>query len=131
MTQNNNSNGKVPSKFLPTKFMLTARVLVGGYLLQTSYSLIEGVVGGEGRDKYFLGAFMVAFTIIGILLILFAGRDLLSGKYVGGALDGGEAPEETAAESMETPENEVKEMAENTQKTEGYLEDTEKEESKK
>lgn len=74
---------------------------------------------------------MVAFTIIGILLILFAGRDLLSGKYVGGALDGGEAPEETAAESMETPENEVKEMAENTQKTEGYLEGTEKEESKK
>jgi len=96
MVQKNNKNEKVSSKYLPTKFMLTARVLVGGYLLYTSYSLIEGVTAGEGRDKYFLGAFMVAFTIIGILLILFAGRDLLAGKYVGGALDAGEEEGEDA-----------------------------------
>lgn len=113
MAQNNNGNGKIPSKFLPTKFMLTARVLVGGYLLYTAYSLIEGVVGGEGRDKYFLGAFMVAFTIIGILLLLFSGRDLLSGKYVGGALDGGEIAEEAEKEAAEEPAAEEKSIGEN------------------
>lgn len=122
MTQNNGGNGKIPSKFLPTKFMLTARVLVGGYLLYTAYSLIEGVVGGEGRDKYFLGAFMVAFTIIGILLLLFSGRDLLSGRYVGGALDGGEISEEADKEAEEEPAAEEKGIGE---KAEGSKEPAE------
>lgn len=87
-------NQKIETKYLPTKFMLTVRVLVGAYLLYTSYSLIDGVMNGEGRDKYFLGIFMIAFTIIGIALMIFAGRDLLRGKYVGGEMDAGE--EETA-----------------------------------
>lgn len=90
---------KVQTKYLPTKFTLTVRILVGAYLLYTSYSLIDGVMNGEGRDKYFFGIFMIAFTIIGILLILFAGRDLLRGKYVDGAMDAGEETEENAAES--------------------------------
>lgn len=90
---------KVQTKYLPTKFTLTVRILVGAYLLYTSYSLIDGVMNGEGRDKYFFGIFMIAFTIIGILLILFAGRDLLRGKYVDGAMDAGEETEENAAEN--------------------------------
>lgn len=90
---------KVQTKYLPTRFTLTVRILVGAYLLYTSYSLIDGVINGEGRDKYFFGIFMIAFTIIGILLILFAGRDLLRGKYVDGAMDAGEETEEKAAES--------------------------------
>lgn len=79
--------GKTSGKYLPTKFMLTVRVLVGVYLVYTSYSLIGGVMNGEGRDKYFLGIFMVAFAVIGVLLTIFAGRDLLRGKYIGGLLD--------------------------------------------
>ncbi|MBO5093306.1 MAG: hypothetical protein J6C33_02985 [Lachnospiraceae bacterium] len=89
---------KIQTKYLPTKFTLTVRVLVGAYLLYTSYSLIDGVVSGEGRDKYFFGIFMIAFAIIGILLILFAGCDLLRGKYVDGAMDAGEETEENKIE---------------------------------
>ncbi len=88
--EKNQKNEKIQSKYLPTKFMLTVRVLVGAYLLYTSYSLIDSVVNGTGRDKYFLGIFMIAFTIIGILLMFFAGRDLLRGKYIGGEMDAGE-----------------------------------------
>lgn len=92
---------KIQTKYLPTKFTLTVRVLVGAYLLYTAYSLIDGIMTGEGRDKYFFAIFMTAFTIIGVLLILFAGRDLLRGRYVDGAMDAGEsasAEENTAAE---------------------------------
>ena len=85
---------KIPTKNLPPRFSLMIRVMVGAYLVYTSYSLIDGVVHGEGRDKYFLGAFMIAFGIIGVLLVLVAGMGLLNGRYVGGELDAGE--EETA-----------------------------------
>ena len=112
MGQNAKKNEKIESRFLPTKFMLTVRVLVGAYLVYTSYSLIDGVVNGTGRDKYFLGIFMIAFAIIGILLMLFAGRDLLRGKYIGGELDAGDAQEdegevvaEIDAEEMTEAEN--------------------------
>jgi hypothetical protein len=92
---------KVPTKNLPTKFVLTVRGLVGAYLLYTSYSLIDGVVNGTGRDKYFLGIFMIAFMIIGIALLLFAGRDLLRGRYVGGELDAGEEEETSESENKQ------------------------------
>lgn len=101
---------KVLSRYLPTKFMLTVRVLVGAYLLYTSYSLIDGVIGGEGRDKYFLGTFMIAFAIIGILLMFFAGRDLLRGKYIGGELDAGDDTEELAADAPEAASEESEKM---------------------
>ncbi len=100
--QKNRRSKKIETRYLSTKFVLLVRVMVGAYLLYTSYSLIDGVVNGEGRDKYLLGAFMIAFTIIGILLMLFAGRDLLQGKYVGGEMDAGEEAEsETKPESAE------------------------------
>ena len=59
-----NADGKIPTKYLPPKFSLTIRVLVGAYVIYLSYGLMDGVVGGEGRDKYFLGIFMVAFAVI-------------------------------------------------------------------
>lgn len=112
MEQKTNKNEKISSKYLPTKFMLTVRVLVGAYLLYTSYSLIDGVMSGEGRDKYFLGTFMIAFAIIGILLMFFAGRDLLRGKYIGGELDMGDDTEELAAETVEDTEDVIREESE-------------------
>ncbi len=48
-----NADGKIPTQYLPPKFSLTIRVLVGAYVIYLSYGLIDGVVGGEGRDKYF------------------------------------------------------------------------------
>ncbi len=97
MAKKKNPEKKFETKYLSTKLMLIARVLVGAYLVYTSYSLIDGVVNGEGRDVYFLGVFMAAFAVIGILLMVFAGRDLLRGKYVGGELDVGETGEEEKA----------------------------------
>ncbi len=96
-----NADGKIPTKYLPPKFSLTIRILVGAYVIYLSYGLMDGVVGGEGRDKYFLGIFMVAFAVIGLLLVFFSGRDLLRGKYVGGEMDAGEGETETA-ENAET-----------------------------
>ncbi len=100
-----NADGKFPTQYLLPKFSLTIKVVVGFYLLYTSYELMDGVVSGEGRDKYLLGAFMVGFAIAGILLIFFCGRSLLQGKYVGGALDAGEG-EEDSEEAHEAEEDE-------------------------
>ncbi len=97
-----NADGKIPTKYLPPKFSLTIRVLVGAYVIYLSYGLIDGVVGGEGRDKYFLGIFMVAFAVIGLLLVFFSGRDLLRGKYVGGEMDAGDGAAEEEKNGEET-----------------------------
>ncbi len=100
---------KIPTKNLPPRFSLMIRVMVGAYLVYTSYSLIDGVVHGEGRDKYFLGVFMIAFGIIGVLLVLIAGMGLLNGRYVGGELDAGEeeaSPAIAEAESQSDREGE-------------------------
>lgn len=96
-------NQKIETRLLPTKFMLTIRGLVGAYLLYVSYSLIEGVKTTQGNEKLFLGFFMVAFTIIGIGLILFALKSVTEGRYVDGALDAGilEEKEENKEENRE------------------------------
>lgn len=95
---------------LPTKVVLTIRVLVGAYLLYTAYSLIGGVVNGEGRDKYFFAAFIVFFAAAGIILMILSGRDLMRGKYAGGAMDPGEAEEAAeAAAGDEEPQKEKEE----------------------
>ena len=44
---------------------------------------------------------MIAFMIIGIALLLFAGRDLLRGRYVGGELDAGEEEESSGPENKQ------------------------------
>ena len=99
---------KIPTKNLPPKFSLMIRVMVGAYLVYTSYSLIDGVVHGEGRDKYFLGAFMIAFGIIGVLLVLIAGMGLLNGRYVGGEMEAGEEEAPAAiTESEPTPDEQT------------------------
>lgn len=87
---------KIDSKYLPPQFALVARICVGGYLLYTAYSLIDSVINGEGISRYWMGIAMVVFTIVGILLIFFSGRDMLRGKYVGGAMDAGTEEEEGA-----------------------------------
>jgi len=92
-------NEKIETKYLPTKFALIMRILVGIYLLYTSYSLIDGVTNGEGRDKYLFGIFVIVFAVIGVVLLVYAIRNLQSGKYVGGALDAGEDENESVEQS--------------------------------
>ena len=87
--ENNGSEGKGndTGKRLPGQSSLMIRILVGGYLLYLSYSLLDGFINGSDMNKYMLGAFMIAFAIIGVLLIIFSGRDLYQGKYIGGKMD--------------------------------------------
>lgn len=87
---NNNQDKKSTDKNLPSQISLTARVLVGGYLLYISYSLADSFINGQDAHKYMLGAFIVFFTIAGMLLIIFSGRDLVRGKYVNGKMDNNE-----------------------------------------
>lgn len=81
---------KIASKYLPTKAMLIVRILVGGYLFYTAYSLIEGVKSVRGGELVFLCAAMAAFVAFGIGFILFSVKSLKAGKYKGGSMDAGE-----------------------------------------
>ncbi len=83
-------NEKIPTGKLPTKFTLTVRALVGGYLLYTSYELIDSLASGEPKEKVFFAIAMIAFTIIGIVLLFLSGKSLIKGKYQGGAMDAGD-----------------------------------------
>lgn len=108
MTQeNNNSDKGSTDKNLPSQISLMARVLVGGYLLYISYSLVDSFINSQDAHKYMLGAFIAFFAIAGILLILFSGRDLVRGKYVNGKMDSN-IKEETV-EVIEQGERDAKE----------------------
>lgn len=85
--QKKEKDSRTSGRNLPTKFALTARALVGGYLLYVSYSLIDSVVHGEGTRRYLMGFFLAAYAVIGVLLLFFACRSLIYGRYVGGAAD--------------------------------------------
>lgn len=91
MAQENNgseeNNERNMGKRLPRQNSLMIRILVGAYLLYTSYSLLDSFINGGDMNKYMLGAFILFFTVIGILLILLSGRDLYRGRYVGGKMD--------------------------------------------
>lgn len=85
-----NKNELIPTSKLPTPFVLLARALVGGYLIYTAGSLVDSTIHGQGRDVYFFGISMVAFAIIGMILIILSAKSYIEGRYVGGKLDGGE-----------------------------------------
>lgn len=69
--------------YRPTKMTLVIRVAVGFYLLYTAYSLIEGILASSGNEKLFLSVAAVAFLVIGVLLVYFAGKSLMNGRYAG------------------------------------------------
>lgn len=83
----NQDNEKRPFKYYPTKVTLGIRLVVGAYLLYTSYKLLDGVQNGEGRERMFIGIFMILFVIVGLLLVLFSTYFLLKGRYQGGPAD--------------------------------------------
>ncbi|NLL78254.1 MAG: hypothetical protein GX234_00265 [Clostridiales bacterium] len=74
-------------KYLPTKVTLTIRALVGGYLLYTAYSLLDALGRNTGQQKLFFAVFIVLFVGTGGFLVIQGVRGLVSGKYVGGAMD--------------------------------------------
>lgn len=61
--------------------------MVGAYLLYTAYTLIDTLKTNTGRELVFYAAFMILFAVVGVLLIVRGIKGLMTGKYVGGALD--------------------------------------------
>lgn len=89
MNVQNQTEGKIPTAQLPTKFMLIVRIAAGAYVAYAGYSVKDGLASVAGAEKIFLTAAVIAFPIIGILLILHSIRALMAGKYVDGAMDAG------------------------------------------
>ena len=89
MNVQNKIEGKIPTAQLPTKFMLIVRIAAGAYVAYAGYSVKDGLASVAGAEKVFLTAAVIAFPIIGILLILHSIKSLMAGKYVDGAMDAG------------------------------------------
>lgn len=74
-------------KNLPPKFTLTVRILVGAYLWYISYGLYGNLGGHTGNKKIIFMFFMIAFAVIGAVLIGISGYAYVRGAYAGGKLD--------------------------------------------
>lgn len=104
MDQNNNQ------KKYPTQLMLYARLLVGGYLYYTVYSLISGggIKEAQGLSKVFFIVAAVAFVVIGGILMVISAKALLEGRYEGGKMDTASAQTQTTDEVIVDEEENFK-----------------------
>lgn len=95
---NNNTNNTIEEvenevserakpQFLPSKMMVMVRLLLGGYLVYTSYELIKPIIIKEATNELFNISFAILFVVAGIIIIFFSAKSLKIGKYIGGALD--------------------------------------------
>ncbi|MBQ6996063.1 MAG: hypothetical protein IJN64_16505 [Lachnospiraceae bacterium] len=86
-------NEQVTSK-LPSKMSVIVRIMVSAYLLYTVLSL------GDVWNRYSNGelilylVIMIFFVVIALFMGSISIRDLIKGKYCGGAMDRSEASEE-------------------------------------
>jgi len=71
---------------LPTPMMLFMRVLVGGYLVYTSYEVYVGTKT-DGNPGAFFIICAVVFAIVGAVAVVLGLRELIKGRYAGGPLD--------------------------------------------
>ena len=72
---------------LPTKAGLMVRLLVVAYLAYIIYSMKDVGTKYSGAELGFYIAVLVVFAVCGLLLAVLSVRDLLQGRYAGGALD--------------------------------------------
>ncbi len=95
---NDKSNRRVP-----TVTMLMLRCVLGAYLIYLAKGVYDGAMEPENPMAIFL-AFAVLFLAFGIVAIFMGAKDLLTGRYVGGAGDPAvmeELSEDAAAENSE------------------------------
>lgn len=79
------------TSYLPNKVTLILRVMVGGYLVYTAWSLKDSFQTHTGTELAFFIIFAVLFALIGAFLLIVSGYALYKGKYAGGTMD---VPEE-------------------------------------
>lgn len=85
---------------LVNKMSLIFRIVVGGYLLYTAYSLVPAIQNDTSNQKIFFALFTVLFTVVGGFLAIKSIQSLIYGRYIGGAAD--PATQEAAEEAEET-----------------------------
>lgn len=78
---------KKRQRLLVPKFTLMLRIIIGGYLLYTSYSLIEAITTTTGKEQLLFILATAVFTIVGIICIFFSVRSFSRGEYQGGSAD--------------------------------------------
>lgn len=89
------------TSYLPNKVTLILRVMVGGYLVYTAWSLKDSFQTHTGTELAFFIIFAVLFALIGAFLLIVSGYALYKGKYAGGTMDRPEMPQA----EQETGEN--------------------------
>lgn len=105
---NSGQNEEIKSQFRQTKFGLTMRMLVGAYLVYTSFSLFGNLENHAGGEKAFFIVAAVVFAVTGMFLVLHSGILCYKGAYVGGKLD--EAYFASVAPKTEEEENDTEEV---------------------
>ncbi|MFI3212681.1 MAG: hypothetical protein R3Y24_05005 [Eubacteriales bacterium] len=86
---------KKKKQSLPTKGMLSIRILAGGYLIYSAYELFTGLEGAGARDLIIFIIAAIVFTVAGIILAIISVKAMMEGKYVGGSGDANELDEIT------------------------------------
>lgn len=84
---------------MPTKIMLTIRLIVGGYLIYLAYDIRESVFSPDGNIVFIIAA--IIFIVCGGIIVAFSARDLLTGRYLGGPLDTSEQEETTSTSDVD------------------------------
>lgn len=116
---NSNKNTKNGSgKRLSGRNVLMVRILAGVYLLYLSYSMIGGLTSPEVTHKYVMAAFIAAFVVIGGCLVLFSGKSLMQGYYIGGEMD---VDEETKDQMNQNTAETVKKLGKAESEEKGNL----------
>lgn len=86
-TNNEGSEGKKKTTYLPTRLSLTIRLLVAAYLAYIVYSLKGVNEKYAGTELVFFLIAIVVFSIVAVFLIVHSLRALATGRYVGGTMD--------------------------------------------
>ena len=70
-----------------TQIILSLRVIVAGYLLYTSYSLVTDYMKGNSMPLWGLLLSVITFSVFAIVVGGLALKALIKGEYVGGKAD--------------------------------------------
>ena len=70
-----------------TQIILSLRVIVAGYLLYTSYSLVSDYMKGTSMPMWGLLLSVITFSVFAIVVGGLALKALIKGEYVGGKAD--------------------------------------------
>ncbi len=99
---------------LPTKGMLTIRVVVGGYLMYLAYSLFTD--SGSSMPRWQIVAFSAFFVIAGAAIIGLTAYLYFNGMYEGGKWDVPEEEDESSDDSASVVDTEAVEVVSEEEK---------------